>query len=131
MQPVLSSSQGLLANALQSGSGSGMRYNAMLQHQLHHNNMSAADRRYEHSGYQNAMHANQSAALQQHTKQMNSEQISQRSVQAEDKIYALVLDLMNPELREQALLELSKKRELYDDLALVLWHSYGAYHHIC
>jgi CCR4-NOT transcription complex subunit 9 len=62
---------------------------------------------------------------------MNSEQISQRSVQAEDKIYALVLDLMNPELREQALLELSKKRELYDDLALVLWHSYGAYHHIC
>ncbi|KAM3586279.1 RNA-binding protein, CCR4-NOT complex subunit Rcd1 [Umbelopsis sp. WA50703] len=126
MQPVLSSSQGLLANALQSGSGSGMRYNAMLQHQLHHNNMSAADRRYEHSGYQNAMHANQSAALQQHTKQMNSEQISQRSVQAEDKIYALVLDLMNPELREQALLELSKKRELYDDLALVLWHSYGA-----
>ncbi|CAD6888612.1 unnamed protein product [Tilletia controversa] len=28
-------------------------------------------------------------------------------------------------LREHALLELSKKREQYDDLALVLWHSFG------
>ncbi|KAK9390540.1 hypothetical protein V1515DRAFT_528889 [Lipomyces mesembrius] len=27
--------------------------------------------------------------------------------------------------REQALLELSKKREQFDDLALILWHSYG------
>ena len=29
--------------------------------------------------------------------------------------------------RETALLELSKKREQYEDLALVLWHSFGAW----
>uniref|UniRef100_A0A0V0H8L8 Putative ovule protein n=1 Tax=Solanum chacoense TaxID=4108 RepID=A0A0V0H8L8_SOLCH len=35
----------------------------------------------------------------------------------------LVLDLSNPELRENALLELSKKRELFQDLAPLLWNS--------
>ena len=43
----------------------------------------------------------------------------------ESNIYALVVDLMDPETREAALLELSKKREQYDDLALVLWHAFG------
>lgn len=43
----------------------------------------------------------------------------------EDKIYRLMVDLLSPEKREQALLELSKKREQYDDLALILWHSFG------
>ncbi|KAI0629196.1 Rcd1-domain-containing protein [Trametes polyzona] len=49
----------------------------------------------------------------------------QLSVNEESKIYALVIDLLNAETRESALLELSKKREQYDDLALVLWHSFG------
>eukprot|EP01035_Chromulina_nebulosa_P018096 gene18096-23746_t len=40
-------------------------------------------------------------------------------------IYPLVVQLTNPEQRENALLELSKKRELYPDLAPVLWYSYG------
>ncbi|KAG5578882.1 hypothetical protein H5410_049509 [Solanum commersonii] len=35
----------------------------------------------------------------------------------------LVLDLSNPELRENALLELSKKRELFQGLAPLLWNS--------
>jgi CCR4-NOT transcription complex subunit 9 len=43
----------------------------------------------------------------------------------ENSIYGLVIDLMDPETREAALLELSKKREQYDDLALVLWHAFG------
>lgn len=46
-------------------------------------------------------------------------------IQEEGKIYALVIDLLDPGAREAALLELSKKREQYDDLALVLWHSFG------
>ncbi|KAH0836569.1 cell differentiation family, Rcd1-like-domain-containing protein [Lanmaoa asiatica] len=46
-------------------------------------------------------------------------------IHEENKIYALVIDLMDPNTREGALLELSKKREQYDDLALVLWHSFG------
>ena len=43
----------------------------------------------------------------------------------ETKIYGLVIDLLDSQTRETALLELSKKREQYDDLALVLWHSFG------
>eukprot|EP00793_Prasinoderma_coloniale_P002540 PRCOL_00002022-RA len=35
----------------------------------------------------------------------------------------LVLDLVNPETRETALLDLSKKREAFPDLAPILWHS--------
>ncbi len=37
----------------------------------------------------------------------------------------LVRDLINPEKREAALLELSKKREEVPDLAVLLWYSYG------
>jgi len=40
-------------------------------------------------------------------------------------IYKLVVDLLEPSTREGALLDLSKKREQYDDLALVLWYSFG------
>jgi hypothetical protein len=45
----------------------------------------------------------------------------------EGKLFSLVIDLMEPNARETALLELSKKREQYDDLAMVLWHSFGVY----
>ena len=42
------------------------------------------------------------------------------------ELHALVLQLtMNSEQREIALLELSKKRESFTELAPVLWHSYG------
>ncbi|PQM39215.1 hypothetical protein Pyn_02938 [Prunus yedoensis var. nudiflora] len=37
----------------------------------------------------------------------------------------LVLELSNPDLRENALLELSKKEELFQDLAPLLWNSFG------
>nr|XP_009618802.1 CCR4-NOT transcription complex subunit 9-like [Nicotiana tomentosiformis] len=37
----------------------------------------------------------------------------------------LVLELSNPDLRENALLELSKKLELFQDLAPLLWNSFG------
>lgn len=50
------------------------------------------------------------------------------TVNEESKIYALVIDLLDSQTRESALLELSKKREQYDDLALVLWHSFGTLH---
>ena len=51
--------------------------------------------------------------------------------QEENKIYALVIDLLDANAREAALLELSKKREQYDDLALVLWHSFGEHNFDC
>ncbi|XP_047339104.1 CCR4-NOT transcription complex subunit 9-like [Impatiens glandulifera] len=37
----------------------------------------------------------------------------------------LVKDIINPRLRENALSELAKKREQFQDLALMLWHSVG------
>lgn len=37
----------------------------------------------------------------------------------------LVLDLVGPQTRENALLELSKKRESFPELAPYLWHSFG------
>jgi CCR4-NOT transcription complex subunit 9 len=48
----------------------------------------------------------------------------------EEKIYSLIIELTNPANREQALVELSKKREQYDDLALILWHSFGIFHYL-
>ena len=41
------------------------------------------------------------------------------------ELHPLVLQLAIADQRESALLELSKKRENYPDLAPVLWHSYG------
>lgn len=43
----------------------------------------------------------------------------------ERKIHSLVLELINSKDREHALLELSKIRETYDSLAVLLWHSFG------
>ena len=40
-----------------------------------------------------------------------------------EHIYMLVLELTNPERRERALLELSKRRETVADLAPIIWHS--------
>jgi len=39
--------------------------------------------------------------------------------------FQLVLDLIHPEKRETALLELSKKRESFPELAPILWHTFG------
>lgn len=57
----------------------------------------------------------------------NSNVGTHAGIQEDNKIYGLVIDLMDPNSREGALLELSKKREQYDDLALVLWHSFGVW----
>ena len=48
--------------------------------------------------------------------------------QKADELYQLVLQLTlpeTPEHRESALLELSKKREAFLDLAPIIWHSFG------
>jgi hypothetical protein len=41
------------------------------------------------------------------------------------KTMEFIVQLLNPNTRETALLELSKKREAVPELALVLWHSFG------
>ncbi|XP_023017023.1 required for cell differentiation 1 [Leptinotarsa decemlineata] len=42
-----------------------------------------------------------------------------------EKVFNWILELTNPESRENALLELSKKREVVPDLAPMLWNSFG------
>ena len=42
-----------------------------------------------------------------------------------NELYPLVLKLTNPDQREATLLEMSKKRENFPDLAPVLWNSFG------
>jgi CCR4-NOT transcription complex subunit 9 len=48
----------------------------------------------------------------------------QLSPEEEARIYQLLMELLNPMNREQALMELSKKREL-SDLALIIWNAFG------
>ena len=58
-----------------------------------------------------------------YTHPQNQVQLQQQN-QEQNNIYELLLQLTTNE-REHALLELSKKREAYQDLAPILWHSYG------
>ena len=57
----------------------------------------------------------------------NTSAVAPLGVHEEGRIHSLVIELLDPNTREGALLELSKKREQYEDLALVLWHSFGAH----
>jgi CCR4-NOT transcription complex subunit 9 len=41
------------------------------------------------------------------------------------KVFIWVAELLDPNRRETALMELSKKREQVPELALVIWHSFG------
>ena len=42
-------------------------------------------------------------------------------------LISLISDLTSTSTRELALIELSKKREMIDDLAPLLWHSFGMF----
>lgn len=44
----------------------------------------------------------------------------------ESKIVEWIVQLLDQSTREQALLELSKKREQFPQLALILWHTFGS-----
>ena len=54
------------------------------------------------------------------------EEAANAGSESEHVVFTLVVELLSPVTREGALLELSKKREQWDDLALVLWHSFGS-----
>lgn len=55
---------------------------------------------------------------------MNVQQMSLPTVDRE-KVYQWIIELCRSETRENALLELSKKREVVPDLAPMLWNSFG------
>lgn len=55
----------------------------------------------------------------------SSSAASSRNDRALSPAEQLVLDICDPKLREKALSELSKRREIFQDLAPLLWHSFG------
>merc|ERR1719494_161605 len=55
----------------------------------------------------------------------SQQQAQQPLRRQEQEVYVLVQDLRVQEKRENALLELSKRRESLEDLAPILWHSFG------
>ena len=71
------------------------------------------------------MAADPQSFAQTHAIKQQQQQQQQLQQQQQDHIYKDVLNLLNDNTRETALLELSKKREQYEDLAIVLWHSFG------
>ena len=56
---------------------------------------------------------------------LSGSEVSSGQQEDTDKVLVLVLELTSPEQRESALLELSKRRETYVNLAPILWHSFG------
>lgn len=56
---------------------------------------------------------------------MSSLMIANRGSEEDQKVYTWISELISGGGRETALLELSKKREQVEDLALILWHSFG------
>jgi CCR4-NOT transcription complex subunit 9 len=82
------------------------------------------------AGYQQMMAMQQQQQQQHH----HQRQASNQMTKDEEKIFSLVQDVLNPDLRENALLELSKRRETFEDLAPILWYSYGKFYlrrHYC
>lgn len=56
---------------------------------------------------------------------MSSMIMANRATEEDQKVYGWIAELISGGSRETALLELSKKREQVEDLALILWHSFG------
>ncbi|KAI3648024.1 hypothetical protein MP228_008245 [Amoeboaphelidium protococcarum] len=76
--------------------------------------------------FNNYLVNNGNGKKQNFQQQQQQQQYQQQLHVSEDEhIQALVKDLLNPQTREFALLELSKRRETYDDLAPLLWFSFG------
>eukprot|EP00985_Skeletonema_marinoi_P012688 scaffold6176_cov72-Skeletonema_marinoi.AAC.1 len=55
----------------------------------------------------------------------NNNSNSNNNADTIDDLHILILQLTNPDQRESVLLELSKKRESFPDLAPILWHTFG------
>jgi len=59
------------------------------------------------------------------SQQLANPNLQQQGGVDRDKIYQWIKDLLEPSARENALLELSKKREVVVDLAPMIWYSFG------
>lgn len=70
-------------------------------------------------------HADHNTVINTSTMSSQQSPAALQSTVDREKVYTWIIELSNPETRENALLELSKKREVVPDLAPMLWHSFG------
>ncbi|KAK7747298.1 RNA-binding protein, CCR4-NOT complex subunit Rcd1 [Cytospora paraplurivora] len=102
---------------------------AWMHPQSHHQHAQQAAAAAAASAAQQA-HFNRIATTANHASALNAvhqDGGSENPNMSEDnrRTMQYIADLLNENTREQALLELSKKREQVPELALILWHSFG------
>lgn len=142
-----------MATAFFGSHGGQSQYDANWKSNFHHLNQAQQHQQHQQQAQQQQQHpqqqqhavasqqnfgrmaalSNASATNPPHSNNMNSTEHqpsilgSNDPATAEDNRRTLewIAQLLNPSLRETALLELSKKREQVPELALVLWHSFG------
>ncbi|KYO01507.1 cell differentiation protein rcd1, putative [Plasmodium reichenowi] len=88
--------------------------------------------KYKNTNECNDFHKDNTTSEQDQTKNDNNinnliscQENTINNEEEKKKVYQLVYDLCFSEKRENALLELSRKRETYHDIAPVLWNSFG------
>lgn len=87
---------------------------------------------HESFAYQQSHHPQQQMYRGQHSNSTmahssNNQDIGDNMVTEENRrVLQWIAELLKEDTREQALLELSKKREQVPELALILWHSFGS-----
>jgi CCR4-NOT transcription complex subunit 9 len=86
---------------------------AAVAQQQHYNRITAANSS-NHSHNMSSDHNNNGGSIDSNWTEENR------------RVLNWVAELMNGNLRETALMELSKKREQVPELALIIWHSFGS-----
>lgn len=95
------------------------------QHMPHYSNHNQAPLRQHYSQMGHATNGSRDGGSQS-SDLAQTFGAGEQGLNAEEKrILEGIAQLMNPATRESALLELSKKREQFPQLALILWHSFG------
>ena len=107
---------------------------AAAQHQHQHYNRIASNQNHQHSAHNQTVTNNRQSSGDNTTNsgtgfgslaEGGSPGMDQGISEENRKVLQWVAELMDPDKREGALMELSKKREQVPELALVLWHSFG------
>ncbi|OKL60225.1 hypothetical protein UA08_04619 [Talaromyces atroroseus] len=94
--------------------------------QQHYNRIAMAGANGSAAGSQAQGSANSAAGLSADASSISGGASIDGSISEESrKVFIWVAELLDPNRRETALMELSKKREQVPELALVIWHSFG------
>lgn len=94
--------------------------------QQHYNRIAMAGGNGSAAGNQAQGSANGNTGLSADASSLSAGGVIDGTISEESrKVFIWVAELLDPNRRETALMELSKKREQVPELALVIWHSFG------